>query len=1013
MGGLLRLAVKSACIAGVSGGSELTILKKVLEELGVPNDQVNRSIEPDYKDKNYQVVFTSQHDSDQKVTEIKMNSVNLTGSIPEELNQLRSLRVLTLDDNQLHGKIPWLEGMEFLEVLSLARNNLEGPIPETLGQLRNMVWLDLEGNKLNETIPPELGNLSDLTVLKLDGNELEGHIPGSLWNLSSLVALALSNNRLCGRIGPLTNLQKLQQLQLNGNTLSGTIPPDVGKLENLVLLDLSNNSFTGALPKELSNLRELESLTLDNNHFTGQVPQEVRKLVKLQKVHLGNNSLEGSFPEAFCTLELRVLQLHKNRFHGRLPPCLSWMTKLTQLFLSNNKFVGPIPDLKDMSHLVLLLLHSNHFRGPIPNLTTTKLAIATFHRNDFSGAISGLDLQDRCCDNPRFTFHGLSCETVENDLSHRGITCADYKTKFNLETASLYANCPKTCGSCDQHMLSAKITLHGNWLACRIPFAISNFSVQATALMGNLLGDGTELNASWIPEEESQEFLYFSEEVWKSECWIFVELGLVSCLFLLPPVQKKLCRAITTTDPVPPVEARVIASYHQVLLMTLVMSGICCLTLPVYILCSCTITTCGSYLWHVTISWMARCPVSEVFVIIIWCFLMLFCRAALLTFPSKSKHSPGAHLAQRRIHGMANLQSKLPNRRKALGWCLWFLFILIISGPSIVFSMAEAVPKNSNYELLLKICHFGAPMLSALVDVFFARAFAVCLSEITDIQADRLMMMMQLCSSWLMPMCATLLLHENCAGGWKQLWSSCNSSGAGSGVFDWSIFEEKILTTTEVCAWSPELLLEERCSRSVVADLSQFVLRKNLTKAFLPMLFAAAWKLLEWAGAWESDQKFCRFLKTKATNCMNSMQQHVQMTTWLESVAVWAPFAPLVGVSITAAVATNFLLFDFAVAMHVPLLTDRNNLEASLSRAYFHAAFISSWAFQVWHAFSTQMQGRFMLLPMGIVVLLPKDTWFDGRKIEALWAAIRPRQRRPMGESESETLELRELGSLG
>lgn len=180
------------------------------------------------------------------------------------------------------------------------------------------------------------------------------------------------------------------------------------------------------------------------------------------------------------------------------------------------------------------------------------------------------------------------------------------------------------------------------------------------------------------------------------------------------------------------------------------------------------------------------------------------------------------------------------------------------------------------------------------------------------------------------------------------------------------------------------------------------------------MFFAAAWKLLKWAGVWESDQKFCG-LKRKLTNCMNSIQQHVQMTTWLESVAVWAPFAPLVGVSITAAVATNFLLFDFAVAMHVPLLADRNNLEASLSRAYFRAAFISSWAFQVWHAFSTSMHGRFMLLPMGIVVLLPKDkTWFDGRKIEALWAAMRPRQRRPMGESEeSEALELRELGSLG
>ena len=39
--GFLRLAVKSACIAGVSGVSDdLTILKKVLAALGVPDDQV-------------------------------------------------------------------------------------------------------------------------------------------------------------------------------------------------------------------------------------------------------------------------------------------------------------------------------------------------------------------------------------------------------------------------------------------------------------------------------------------------------------------------------------------------------------------------------------------------------------------------------------------------------------------------------------------------------------------------------------------------------------------------------------------------------------------------------------------------------------------------------------------------------------------------------------------------------------------------------------------------------------
>ena len=38
--GLLRLAMKSACIAGLSGASDLEILKDILVDLGVPDDQV-------------------------------------------------------------------------------------------------------------------------------------------------------------------------------------------------------------------------------------------------------------------------------------------------------------------------------------------------------------------------------------------------------------------------------------------------------------------------------------------------------------------------------------------------------------------------------------------------------------------------------------------------------------------------------------------------------------------------------------------------------------------------------------------------------------------------------------------------------------------------------------------------------------------------------------------------------------------------------------------------------------
>lgn len=46
--------------------------------------------------------------------------------------------------------------------------------------------------------------------------------------------------------------------------------------------------------------------------------------------------------------------------------------------------------------------------GIIPDLTTTKLAIATFHQNDFSGAIPGLNLTEQCANNPYFRLLGES-----------------------------------------------------------------------------------------------------------------------------------------------------------------------------------------------------------------------------------------------------------------------------------------------------------------------------------------------------------------------------------------------------------------------------------------------------------------------------------------------------------------------------------------------------------------------------------------------------------------------------
>jgi Leucine-rich repeat (LRR) protein len=66
---------------------------------------------------------------------------HLTGSIPEEISLLTSLRKL-----------------------DLGGNSFVGPIPDSIGNLRNLVTLNLPSTHLNGSIPASLGNCSSLQV---------------------------------------------------------------------------------------------------------------------------------------------------------------------------------------------------------------------------------------------------------------------------------------------------------------------------------------------------------------------------------------------------------------------------------------------------------------------------------------------------------------------------------------------------------------------------------------------------------------------------------------------------------------------------------------------------------------------------------------------------------------------------------------------------------------------------------------------------------------------------------
>jgi hypothetical protein len=116
--------------------------------------------------------------------------------------------------------------------------------------------LDVSNSGIQGLLPTSIGNLSNLLILNLQGNHFTGSIPPNYGNLTSLIQLDLSDNKLTGPIPPeLGKLTILESLSLNGNQLNGTIPIS------------SNDASWG-----INNLTELVSLQLQENLLSGELP---------------------------------------------------------------------------------------------------------------------------------------------------------------------------------------------------------------------------------------------------------------------------------------------------------------------------------------------------------------------------------------------------------------------------------------------------------------------------------------------------------------------------------------------------------------------------------------------------------------------------------------------------------------------------------------------------------------------------------------------------------------------
>jgi len=287
------------------------------------------------------------------ITELNLQSNNLTGNIPIVITNLDYLTNLNLSDNNLTGEIP--EGIKYLRELQsiyLVENyylysekedlidfiddkaDMDGYYSDILSTNRatdeekglirlyyntdgnNWIndsnwntgnpcgWfgvycyedgvihtLSLENNSLSGDIPTQITNLLDLENLSLHHNNLTGEIPAQISTMSHLVNIALSNNELTGNIpSGLGSLVHLNAIELAYNNLTGDIPTDIGNLStNLEYISLRNNNLTGNIPSEFGSITTLLNLTIGYNKLSGNIPIEITVLDNLTNIWLENN----------------------------------------------------------------------------------------------------------------------------------------------------------------------------------------------------------------------------------------------------------------------------------------------------------------------------------------------------------------------------------------------------------------------------------------------------------------------------------------------------------------------------------------------------------------------------------------------------------------------------------------------------------------------------------------------------------------------------------------------------
>jgi hypothetical protein len=211
------------------------------------------------------------------------------GSALSIFNSSKFLHVLDLSENEFTGSLPdetatgfYEANIRTLKVLNLGINCLTGTLPEALCQLLTLRTLILDGLTSSPScviyLFPAIRGLNSF----IHKNTFSGTLPSCLLEIPGIETLHSSGNGMTGNFPQSLNISNsLNDLVLSHNELTGTIPLSIQEKLNWVTLDLSYNRLSGTLsplfypfPNNNGNGSEI-TLSLEINCLSGDIPSSL------------------------------------------------------------------------------------------------------------------------------------------------------------------------------------------------------------------------------------------------------------------------------------------------------------------------------------------------------------------------------------------------------------------------------------------------------------------------------------------------------------------------------------------------------------------------------------------------------------------------------------------------------------------------------------------------------------------------------------------------------------------